>query len=552
MAARRLRAAEPATLVFAGAALFAGVALLVWLSDLTFWRDEWDFLLHRRGFNAEVYFDPFVEHLLALSIGIYQLTVAIFGMESAAPTQVVAVALFITAAALLFVYLRRRVDAWLALAGVLPILFFGPSWDDLLFPFQMAFFGSMACGIGALLALDGESRRGDVIATALLTVGLLFSGLGVPFVVMAVVDIALTRERFQRAFVVVVPTALYALWYLRWGRDAETFISFHNFQTLLGYVSDGLASSLSSLLGLGVSRDEMSVSALDWGRPLLVIAVGFAVWRIARAGLAAMPRRLWAVVAGQLVFWSLTGLNASFFGQATSGRYQLLGAAFWVMIAAELLRGVAVRRWILAVVLSVSVLAALANFSLLNQTAGGLAGIAEKQRGGLAALELARAEVDPAFLLTEENSGVDYLGFLDAGSYFSAIDAHGSPAYTADELAGASDRARMSADKVSAAALRIGLEPVPASTTRACAPAPSPGSEPIPVPPGGTVIRAGSEPVRVSLRRYADHEFPVRLGTVAAGAAAALAIPEDASSRPWRVKLDGAGSTVVCPLGAGA
>ena len=210
MAARRLRAAEPATLVFAGAALFAGVALLVWLSDLTFWRDEWDFLLHRRGFNAEVYFDPFVEHLLALSIGIYQLTVAIFGMESAAPTQVVAVALFITAAALLFVYLRRRVDAWLALAGVLPILFFGPSWDDLLFPFQMAFFGSMACGIGALLALDGESRRGDVIATALLTVGLLFSGLGVPFVVMAVVDIALTRERFQRAFVVVVPTALYA------------------------------------------------------------------------------------------------------------------------------------------------------------------------------------------------------------------------------------------------------------------------------------------------------------------------------------------------------
>ena len=66
------------------------------------------------------------------------------------------------------------------------------------------------------------------------------------------------------------------------------------------------------------------------------------------------------------------------------------------------------------------------------------------------------------------------------------------------------------------------------------------------------MIRAGSEPVRVSLRRYADHEFPVRLGTVAAGAAAALAIPEDASSRPWRVKLDGAGSTVVCPLGAGA
>ena len=105
----------------------------------------------------------------------------------------------------------------------------------------------------------------------------------------------------------------------------------------------------------------------------------------------------------------------------------------------------------------------------------------------------------------------------------------------------------MSADKVSAAALGIGLEPVPASTTRACAPAPSPGSEPIPVPPGGTVIRAGSEPVRVGLRRYADHEFPVRLGTVAAGAAAALAIPRTpprdpggwssaARGRPWSAR----------------
>ncbi len=110
----------------------------------------------------------------------------------------------------------------------------------------------------------------------------------------------------------------------------------------------------------------------------------------------------------------------------------------------------------------------------------------------------------------------------------------------------------MSADRVFAAALELRLEPVPASTTRACAPAPATGSEPIVVPPGGTVIRAGSAPVRVSLRRYADDEFPVRLGTIAAGAAAALAIPEDASPLPWRVKLDGAGTAVVCPLGAGA
>ena len=52
---RRLREAEPATLVFAGVALLSAAALLYWLSDLTFWRDEWDFLLHRRDFNVETY-----------------------------------------------------------------------------------------------------------------------------------------------------------------------------------------------------------------------------------------------------------------------------------------------------------------------------------------------------------------------------------------------------------------------------------------------------------------------------------------------------------------
>ena len=61
---------------------------------------------------------------------------------------------------MLFVYARRRVGEWIALAMILPILFLGPSWDDLLFPFQMALFGWIACGIGALLLLERRDRAG--------------------------------------------------------------------------------------------------------------------------------------------------------------------------------------------------------------------------------------------------------------------------------------------------------------------------------------------------------------------------------------------------------
>ncbi len=92
------------------------------------------------------------------------------------------------------------------------------------------------------------------------------------------------------------------------------------------------------------------------------------------------------------------------------------------------------RRWLVGSVLVVSLLATLANFSLLRDNANGLAGIAQKEKGGLAALELTRGRVAADFQLTEDNSGVDYLGAIHAGPYFSATDAYGSPAYTPAEL----------------------------------------------------------------------------------------------------------------------
>ena len=168
---------------------------------LTFWRDEWDFLLHRRSWSVGTFLDPFVEHLVAASILIYKVGVSAFGMDSARPFQVVAVAA---------VPAQRRPALRLRAAGgwangspwprSCPILFLGPSWDDLLFPFQMALFGSVACGIGALLAIERRDRTGDLVAMGLLLLGLLFSDLGIPFVAGATVQLAFDRDRWRRAW----------------------------------------------------------------------------------------------------------------------------------------------------------------------------------------------------------------------------------------------------------------------------------------------------------------------------------------------------------------
>jgi hypothetical protein len=526
--------------------LLSGVLLLHWLGRLTFWRDEWDFLLHRRSWSPGTFLHPFVEQLLAIPTLIYKVLVTTFGMESAVPFQVTAVLLFLLSAGMLFIYVRRRAGEWLALAAILPILFLGPSWDDLLFPFQMALFGSIACGIGALLALERRDRAGDIVAMALLVVCLLFFDLGIPFVAAATIELALRRDRWQRAFVVVVPTVIWLLWYAGWGHNAHTFISFHNAANAPSYVLDGLASSLATLVGLGLAMGDFQTSALDWGRPLLVLAVGLAGWRLHRLG---QPSgRLLGVLVLLLGFWSLTALNTNPLAPATAGRYQYIGIVLMILVAAELVRGVEVRRWAVIGVVLVAAAAALTNGVRLRDAAHTLAGIAQQERGGLAALELTRGHVAPGFELTLENSDVDYLGTLDAGSYFSAIDAYGSPAYSPAELAGASEPARVSADKVFAAALGVALVPAP-NTQRGKCVKPPPGA-PTPVPSGGLLLRTAASGTQVSLRRYATQSFPVSLGSLRPGEQELLRITPDRSTMSWSLGLSGPHVQVCQPSGA--
>jgi hypothetical protein len=521
----------------------SGALLLHWLSRLTFWRDEWDFLLHRRSWTVGTFLDPFVEHLLAVSILIYKVGVSAFGMDSGRPFQLVAVALFLLSVGLLFVYVRRRAAEWLALAAILPILFLGPSWDDLLFPFQMALFGSVACGIAALLALERRDRTWDLIAAGLLMLGLLFSDLGIPFVAAATVELAFDRDRWRRAFVVVVPTVLWLIWYAGWGHEAHTFVSLSNFAKSPSYILDGLAASLATWLGLGASGYDPS--PLDWGQPLLVVALGLVAWRL--YVLRRPSPRLLGTSALLLGFWFLTALNTNPFAPATAGRYQYIGIVLMAMVASELAVGLRPRRYATIALVLVGIVAAVVNGERLREAATGLAGIAQQERGGLAALELARDRVSPDFKLTQENSGVDYLGLLDAGSYFSAIDAYGSPAYTPAELASAPEAGRVAADRVSAAALGVGLQQGGQAEPGTCVELRStirPAA--VSIPPQGVVLQASSAGTQAALRRYASDSFPITLGPLPAGQMQLLRIPADRSPRPWSVQLSGGGRVTAC------
>jgi len=535
--------------------LFAasGCLLLYLGSKLTFLLDDWEFLLYRRDFSADSILDPHGEHIVALPVLIYKALLATVGMGSALPYRIVSVGLFLLSAALLFVYLRRRVGDWPALAATAIVLFLGSAWEDLLWSFQMTYFGSVAAGLGALLALEREDRRGEIVACVLLVVSILFSSLGLSFAIGAAVFVLLGDERRRRLYLFLVPLAVYALWWLGWGHTAESALSFHNVVRTPLYVLDGLATSVGSATGL--ANNSLTVhDRLIWSRPLAIALVFLAVWRLYR--LPRIPRWFWVALAVDGSFWILAGFNQMPGREADSSRYQYLAVVFLFMIAAEVLRpelerGLRIGRAALIAIALVAACSILSNLQDLNSAfKNTYHPISRLEKAGLGGLDIAEATVDPGFLLSEDVVDTGFVN-VDAGSYFAARDAWGSPAYSEAEIAASPEFVRYAADKVIFGALGIELETIPGSEvpSSGCVTVPSEGeaSPIVTLPPGTTTIQAGSAPIeRFELSRFSTGAAPVLIEGIGAGEAGRLTIPRDKAAAPWKLRLRTAASALVC------
>jgi len=547
----RMRAATPFLLA---AMLASGALIVVLASRISFLLDDWTYILYRRAFNADSFLQPANEHFVAGPVAAFKLLLPTFGMGSTLSYRLLTTAIFLLGAWFLFVWIRRRLGQWPALIATIPILFLGAAFDDFLwFIASISFVGSMTCGLGMLLALDRRDRLGDKLACAWLIGSLLFASLWLAFAVGAAVDIALRRgERDwrRRAYIVLIPVALYAAWWLGWGHTAESAFSLHNAATTPLFVLDSFAAAIASLFGLATPVDGIaSPGGLDWGRPLAVLLGGLAVWRLYT--FKRIPRSLWVVLAIVLAFWVLGGIALKSGRAPWVSRYQYPGAALMLLVAVDLLRGVQLSRRLLAPALVVVVAAVASNVLFLTEAQESYEGTTAIERADLAAVEIARDKVDPGLVLSESIADTGYVP-VDAGSYLSARDAFGSPAYSETELEAAPEKARVPADKVLAAALDLELRPSPTPPTLppSCRTVRPTAAEPAIVELAArvTVLHAENGPVKIGLGRFAD-EFPVQMGALGGDNWGAIRIPADRSKRLWRAQLDGSAPVTVCGLG---
>lgn len=521
----------------------SALTLVLLGTRLTFFNDEWAFLLQRPGFSADVLLEDHNGHLSVLLVLIYKVLVAVFGLDSQLPFRIVLSLTVVAVGVLVYALVSERAGRVAGLVAAALVMFLGPAWEDLLWSFQIGMVGSLATGLGALLALERDTPRRNAAACFLLVLSLGLSDLGIPFCVAAAIAVAL-RRRAAQAWIPFVPLALFGLWFVTYGRAAPSAFSSSNVLHLPDYVLDSAASGVASLAGF--AREGWFGDTTAWGRPLLGLALAGTVLWFHRGGRPSS--RVLIFLGGALAFWILAGANYIPGRQPVSSRYQLIHVIFLILIAAELFGSVRLGRRGVAVALTLALVALGSNLSGLATGFRFMRDHADNARADLGALEITRATAPPGLRLDEAVALDAFLPDVTARRYFTAIDAHGSPAWSPRQIAAASGRARQAADNVVVAAHRMRLLPAPRPVSRrGCRRLRVPADTR--APPGGSVVtNRGDDSLGVGVRRFAGPERPRVLGVLPPGETARVAIPRDSVALPWHLTGDSrSGRLEVCP-----
>jgi hypothetical protein len=533
---------QRAPILLLSVALAASAALLLsYTAHLTFLGDSWELLARRSGWSPGTFLEPFNEHPVVIPALIFKILQATFGMDSAMPFHVVAIALFLLCAVLVFVYMRSRVGDWLALCGAVLLLFMGAAYEDLLWEFQMCFFGSIAGGLGAFLALDRESRKGDILASVLLVAATAFSTLGIPFVVASAVKVALgPSARARRAFVPLVPLAFYATWWLFSGQPSGNQIGLSDIPDFPGYVFDAAAAGIASLLGrqpIGESEHPPTLAQL------LTIVLGIACILWFGRG-RKMSLGLIVALVLTFSFWGLLALDRG--PLRFSSRFQYPSAVFLLLIASEALRGYRLPRVAAFVVAVITAAAVAGGISLLDQGySTRWKPTSDRIKATLAAVDVAGTDAQPTYEIALPPSIS-----VSVGRYRRALRASGTPAYSESQLLGSAEADQRIADEIFIGSTGMRLvpdQPGRHSTCRIVAPRSSARPE-TSLPPSGRfqVMNLTDDDVVVMSGRFAPDASAI-LGSLPPGASRSVDFAAGRSIRNWRIGTDG-GAIRLCAI----
>lgn len=397
----------------------AAVAILLLSRNYTFYFDEWDFIQSAPGWDLASILQPHNEHPVMLLRLTYAALLSTVGLRSYVPYMAVLMALHGASAVLLFELVRRRAGDLIALATAAMLLVIGAGWEDVLWAFQITFLGSVACGLGALLALEAPPATGKKLlaAAVLLAASIMFSGIGLFFGAAAAVRLAIEPARRRQVLWLVPVGIAFVVWYLAFGHSGTPTVpppQASNLAALPAYVAWGMAGGVGGLIGV-TGTPAFAVLAVA------AAALGLTWWRRRPDAFAL------GVAAGLLTFYAVTGLVRAQLGveQAASGRYVYVGATFWLLLLADAARLVPWRGTWRPALAACLFLACFNSGVLLVAYATAKAELMQRETADLQALAVERS--DPCLSPTGTPDRLVMPQVTRAPVYYRAVDRYGDP-----------------------------------------------------------------------------------------------------------------------------
>ncbi len=321
-----IRTSRVPALVFGVYAVVAVPIIMVWLGRYHwFLRDEWEFLAGRSLSDPSSLMRPYGEHWVVVPSIFYRINWQLFGVNTYAPYQFLAVVSHVGSAAMLRVLMRRQgVQPWVATTAAAAFVLFGAGSQNIVWGFQAGMTGSIFLGLAQLVLADhdGPINRRDLGAVVLGVLAVSSSAVGVVFVGVTAAAIFLRRGWRPAAIQGGPPLAIFAVWYL-WsapfraggmGRPAP--------EVMLDWTRTGIVGTFSALGQQSWIAAGLAV--------LLVIGLPLAWWPLRGRTLlraAAIPILLLGAMVG---FNVITAASRGVFGAqfALQSRYLHTNAAF--------------------------------------------------------------------------------------------------------------------------------------------------------------------------------------------------------------------------------
>ncbi|MCB0828655.1 MAG: hypothetical protein KDB62_07610 [Solirubrobacterales bacterium] len=441
---------------------------------------------------------------------------------------------------LLFFWARKRVGDFLALAPCVVLLFFGTDTGHLLQGNGFTIMLAVACGMAALLALERDSRSGDLVACLALCLGVVTYTVVLAFLVGATAAVLLSRRRWSRIWVVAIPIAIYLGWRL-WIVVAD--VGFARGGVEPGYIFLLPSWTFQSLSGIlnALSGLHLNFGGSGWLPPgemagptlavIFVVAIG---WRIS---IGRLTTWFWVAMAVALAMFASQVLSwIPDVREPGTSRYIFPGAFVVLLVMIEAARGYRPNRTAFVAIWLIALTGLATNAAIIKDS-----GDALRARG-----PMVRAEVTAATLLGEAfpylpgPSAKPLSELVSAPGIATILEAeqkYGGLAFSPSELTSQSDPIRIALDSIIAQAYGFTLIPYQGDKPTGCAVAKAgpDGLSTAPIPEKGAILTSKTGGA-VTIRRFGS-AFSNTVGELPSVRPMTLNVPQDSNPTPWQIAV---------------